>query len=74
MTGSAENSDELSGAHWAEALQGTLMVASMFDEFVADHPATVSVQSLRTKAETVSELLHELYQDIGREAIKSYGG
>lgn len=54
--------------HWHEALDRSAVAAAFFDDNVLEHPVVMEVAALRTRAEQISELLHELYQEVGRLA------
>lgn len=52
--------------HWHEALDRAHMLAEMFEAHLASHPVIEQTHILKVRAETVAELLRDLYQEIGR--------
>ncbi len=50
---------------WHEALDRTSLVLELFERSVCDHPVIRNMSDLQEKAVKISDLLSELYQDIG---------
>lgn len=49
-----------------EALDRTSVILYTFDDFVVQHSLIQSKKKLSRKANKISTLLHDLYQDIGQ--------
>ena len=59
---------------WHEALDRTSLVLELFERSVCDHPVIRNMSDLQEKAVKISDLLSELYQDIGaKEKIDKPG-
>jgi len=64
--GRNRNKLKLDRFHYHEALDRAFMVGNIVGEYFTEHPVVQKHPELRKKAETATELLIELYQEIGR--------
>lgn len=52
--------------HWHEALDRAHLALSMFDDFVASHPAVAQTPELDAMADQIGSLMADLYQRIAQ--------
>jgi hypothetical protein len=67
VQGSVSDMAMKASGYYQEALDRTHVTNCMFEEHVLVHPAIEYHPELKAKAEAISTLLAELYQDIGQK-------
>jgi hypothetical protein len=70
MTINRDNMDgyKPSKLHWHEALDRTSVIMENFNDYVESHPVVLFDDQLGKKAKVITDLLYDLYQEIGHRS------